>query len=886
MILSITKIQAPHSKKFIRLVIVLAMCLFSLCSIAQHTVEKIPKISILFKEKIAKTNPLSISTFLIVAKDRKAFFEYMVKQKINVSIIKEYEPADIVVIEAKWGDVSKYILTSDLVTFVDEKRIPKEELQINGFDLGTNKVNVVHNNFPQLNGDGLVVSIKENRMDTADIDFKGRYMPTTLTSSVFSSHASIMATMIAGAGNSYYEGKGVVWGATISSSDFSILLPDPDAAYQQYKITVQNHSYGTGIENFYGADAVAYDISAINNPSLLHVFSAGNSGNLTSTTGAYSGVKNYANITGSFKMAKNIITVGATDSFALVALLSSKGPAYDGRVKPEMVAFGIDGSSGAAALVSGTALLLQQQYKQLNNALPPNALVKAILLNSADDVGNKEVDYSNGYGSLNSLNAIRTLQNGRVFNGSVTNGTTQTFNVAIPAAIKKVKLTLVWNDPPAVANAPKALVNDLDLELMNAATGEIWKPWVLSSYPHIDSLQKNAVRKRDSLNNTEQITLEDPLAGNYIFAVKGFNVTTPSQNFYIAYQFDSTDVFEWNFPTGSDFIFPSQLNTLRWNSSFTAATGILEYSTDNGINWQTISSGVNLADGYYTWNTPSVATTALLKMTVGNNRFISNSFTISPRLLTGIGFNCPDSFLFYWQKTVGINNYRVYSLGNRYLEPVLTTTDTFAIFQKNTNPSLYYTVAPVIGNKEGVKSYTINYKLQGVECYIRSFLAALVGNNAELTLLLGTQFNITSIVLEKFNGTGFQPIQGLSNNNNLVVIFNDSNLTKGLNIYRVKINLAGGGFVYSLPETIYYFFENNYIVYPNPAPQYSEINIAAKTVDISIMEVYNALGVKVYEKVLDDRVNKIPPGKLSKGVYFIRVTNKGDVEDLLKLVVY
>ena len=52
------------------------------------------------------------------------------------------------------------------------------------------------------------------------------------------------------------------------------------------------------------------------------------------------------------------------------------------------------------------------------------------------------------------------------------------------------------------------------------------------------------------------------------------------------------------------------------------------------------------------------------------------------------------------------------------------------------------------------------------------------------------------------------------------------------------------------------------------------------------MEVYNSIGIKVYEKALDDRVNKIPPGKLSKGVYFIRVTNNGNIEDLLKLVVY
>jgi hypothetical protein len=867
------------------LLITFLICNISLLTSAQVT-PATQKVSVSLKEKLAWVDSMQVSFFIVSVKDSKAFLQYLGKQKINYRIVKEYQPANILVIEAKWGDVNKYILTSGEVTFIDEKRIAKEELQINGFDLSTNKVNVVHNNFPQLNGDNTVLSVKENKMDTTDIDFKGRYLSTTLSSTVVSLHASIMATMIAGAGNSYYQGKGVAWGATITSSDFFILLPDADAAYRQYNISVQNHSYGTGIENFYGADAAAYDISSINNPTLLHVFSAGNSGNLISTIGPYAGLKNYANITGSFKMAKNIITVGATDSFGNVAFLSSKGPAYDGRVKPELVAFGIDGSSGSAALVSGTSLLLQQQYKQINNSLPPNALVKAILINSADDVGNKEIDYANGYGSLNTLNAVRTLQSGHVLNGVVANGATQTFNVTIPAGIKKLKLTLVWDDPPATPNAAKALVNDLDLELKNTVTNEIWKPWVLSSYPNIDSIQKLAVRKRDSLNNIEQITLDDPAAGNYIFSVKGFNVTTTTQNFYIAYQLDSADVFEWHFPTGSDFIFPSALNTLRWNSSFATATGKLEYSTDNGVIWQTINSQVNLADKYFNWNTPDITTNALLKMTVGNSQFISNLFPISARTLTGIGFNCPDSFLFYWHKLPGVNNYRVYTLGSRYLEPMLATSDSFVVLSKSANPSLYYTVAPLLPNKEGVKSYTINYTLQGVECYIRSFLSSLNNNTADLTLLLGTLYNIKTIVLEKFNGISFQPVQTLTANNNLTVLFTDANLIKGLNIYRVRIDLAGGVVVYSLPETIYYFKESNYIVYPNPAAQYNEINIAAKTVDISIMEVYNALGVKVYQKDLDDRVNKIPPGKLSKGVYFLRITHNGDLEDLLKLVVY
>ena len=133
-------------------------------------------------------------------------------------------------------------------------------------------------------------------------------------------------------------------------------------------------------------------MSVWNNPALVHVFSSGNSGSTASVAGLYGGIAGFANLTGSFKMAKNIITVGATDSFNIVAALSSKGPAFDGRVKPEMVAFGEDGTSGAAALVSGTAALIQHAYKSTYKNLPTAALVKAILLNSADDIGEKYVD--------------------------------------------------------------------------------------------------------------------------------------------------------------------------------------------------------------------------------------------------------------------------------------------------------------------------------------------------------------------------------------------------------------------------------------------------------------------------------------------------------------
>src|SRR4030095_12416521 len=610
-----------------RFVFVLLSVFITHCSLAQGNEQKLsPGLSNELKN--SKTSgklllEITVKNDKVPTEIRKpAYQTHKIFESATFSVYRLFASAE---------EITSFLLRLPGIIFIEKgNRMAKEEIQVGNLDLSVNKINLVHRSFPSINGDGITVSVKEKKPDTTDIDFKGRFLSTSLSSTTLSSHASIMSTMIAGGANSWHLGKGAAWGSTISSSSFAVLLPDANSAYQQYNISVQNHSYGVGVESYYGADAAAYDASAIANGSLLHVFSSGNSGTSSATTGIYSGINGFANLTGSFKMAKNILTVGATDSFSIVAALSSKGPAHDGRVKPELVAFGEDGSSGAAALVSGTSLLLQHLYKQVNGGLPPNSLIKAILINSADDVGNAEVDYKSGFGSLNANNALKTLQANRTFAGSVSHSSSQSITLTIPAGIKKIKEKLVLNDPPAAPNATKALINDLDLELKEILSGQIWQPWVLNPSPHVDSLLQLAKRKRDSLNNIEQITIDDPVAGNYQLKVTGFNVTTASQSFHIAWQLDSVDGFEWQFPTTNDFTFPSATNMIRWHSSFANANGILEYSTGGNI-WQPIQNAVDLNTGHYNWNVPSITSIALLRMTIGSTVFTSDTFTIANR---------------------------------------------------------------------------------------------------------------------------------------------------------------------------------------------------------------------------------------------------------------
>lgn len=820
--------------------------------------------------------------YVIVANDQNSFRSFLVKQP-GIFTKREYAGAGIWVISATLKQIREQILVRPDVIFIDRQRVPVEEVAVSNLDISADKLNMVHRWYPLIDGQALTVSVKEHRPDTLDIDLKGRYIHSPLASSQLSGHATIMSTIIAGAGNTFYEGRGAAKAVSVTSFSFMNLLPEPDATYQQYNVSVQNHSYGTAIENYYGAEAVAYDASVITRPALVHVFSAGNSGTQTSTNGPYANVNGFANLTGNFKMAKNIITVGHVDSMGNVLPASSRGPAHDGKVKPELVAFGEDGSSGAAAIVSGTALLVQQAYRDQQGSLPATSLVKAILLNTADDVGNAGIDFTSGYGELNAFKAIQSTVNGHYFSGTVATGSQNDHLLLVSPNSSRLKITLAWTDPPAMANALNTLKNDLDLELIQPATSQSWHPWVLSHFPHSDSLSKLPERERDSLNVVEQITLDNPAASNYILRVKGFNVPTSPQAYSIAYQIDTAQHFRWYYPTRIDNLFAGRQNILRWTNTFNN-TGNLEWSVD-GTNWQLIVSNIDLARGYYKWTPPINFQNVFLRMNVASQSFVTDTISVSGRMPLNIGFNCPDSFALWWNRIAGINSYQLYRLGNLYMEPFLQTSDTLVVLDKQSSPSLYYAVSPVINNKTGLRSYAYNYTMQGVECYIRSFFAVLNNNVVELTLELGSHYNVRKIVWEKLTATGYRSLGEISPVQSVVLNHLDNSLEKGLNVYRVKIELVNGQVIFSQPETVYYFVNDIYLFYPNPVRRGETLNLANRDAGLVGVQIINISGAKVFEMEQIGQTIAIPTTKFSPGIYFVYIIKEGKTDEIMKLLV-
>ena len=74
---------------------------------------------------------------------------------------------------------------------------------------------------------------------------------------------------------------------------------------------------------------------------------------------------------------------------------------------------------------------------------------------------------------MNALKATQNLLRSDFVTAQGTDGDSIAFNLHIPPNTKKAKFTLVWNDPPATANAFRAIVNDLDLELQLPSTAQI-----------------------------------------------------------------------------------------------------------------------------------------------------------------------------------------------------------------------------------------------------------------------------------------------------------------------------------------------------------------------------------------------------------------------------
>ncbi len=232
-----------------------------------------------------------------------------------------------------------------------------------------------------------------------------------------------------------------------------------------------------------------------------------------------------------------------------LAMFSSRGPTADGRLKPEIVAPGTNilsvhdqqpgaevlwglynndyawsgGTSMATPLTAGAAAIAREYLiENLKQVQPTAALLKAFLMNTAyemfpgqyGEVGaahGQELltlrpNNDEGYGRVDLAQVVKFSFNksASIIDEKVGVGTNEVFTLILKVTQPGlIQVNLVWTDAPGSVNAGKALVNDLDLEVV-LPDGKI-------------------LAQNDQINNHSFVSAETP-AGEITIRVKGANV--------------------------------------------------------------------------------------------------------------------------------------------------------------------------------------------------------------------------------------------------------------------------------------------------------------------------------------------------------------------------
>ncbi|MCL4790014.1 MAG: S8 family serine peptidase [Verrucomicrobia bacterium] len=429
------------------------------------------------------------------------------------------------------------------------------------------------------------------------------------------SHATGVASVLNGAGpynviypagvTNYQAAKGMSYAAPVLANNLDNDQAEMAGAVVTNALKVSNHSYSItcgwrwlgawvwfgdtnvsqSIDWKFGAyttEAAAIDATVAAARTYLPVWTPGNSRNEgppTQPTNHYVFVppNSFAPVTGVTRSidgdsggydsihpqgnAKNILTVGAVSNLVngyagtgsvQVGDFSPFGPTDDGRVKPDVVAPGVDiimadspadtafqlgsGTSFAAPAISGSINLLDELRTSLHTNSRPwlASCMKGLVIHTADEADGTGPDYKYGWGLMNTRRAADLIRNNAtngwksfIKEAFLANGGSIEFPVLALDGTNALKVTICWTDPAgtSVTNvvdpvAPR-LVNDLDLRVISP-TGTTNFPWVLN--PDLTN-QSSTVRATlattgdDTRNNVEQVVITNAVASNYVIRV-------------------------------------------------------------------------------------------------------------------------------------------------------------------------------------------------------------------------------------------------------------------------------------------------------------------------------------------------------------------------------
>lgn len=626
----------------------------------------------------------------------KTIKEYFANE--DVEIISSNDYSSLITLRIKTLDITKFA-GLQFVSYVSA--IPSPPVPDDTKARALHRTNVISSDNPMgrhYDGNGVVCAIADDGAIGPHIDFTGRL--TQHTVSYGGTHGDMTSGILMGAGNLNPLYKGMATGAHLQLyriTGYPHIVNAP-ANLTNLGTVITSTSYSQQCGGVYTPDSRAIDQQIRQNPSIIHVFSAGNNGNSNCGYGAGSG---WGNITGGYKAAKNVIACGNLNYLGVLENSSSRGPADDGRIKPDICSNGINqmstdpnngyspggGTSAAAPGIAGIVAQLYHAYRDLNgNSNPETSLIKACMLNSAEDLGTPGPDFEYGWGRVNALRAVKTLEEVNYIDSSIVQNATHSYTLNMPPGVKQVKIMMYWLDYEGASNASKALVNNLNLQVKNPSL-VIFNPWILNHAPNPNTLDDPAVRGVDSINNVEQVTIDNPGSGSFTITVNGYQVPQGPQKYHIVYEFITDDI-EITYPIGGEGLAPGDNTVIHWDAYGTIGDFSIDYSTDNGLTWNVIDTSVNGSQRHYLWTVPNVQTgKALMRVTrgtVSDTSYAAFSIMPIPSNLN-VDWACPDSCLFSWDSIPGATSYEISMLGNKYMDSLATSSATSFIV-KNINP--------------------------------------------------------------------------------------------------------------------------------------------------------------------------------------------------------
>jgi len=427
-----------------------------------------------------------------------------------------------------------------------------------------------------LDGTGQIIAVADSGLDEDHGDFGTRIISSNdvigdgSTADKHSGHGTHVACTVLGDG---FRGgySGVVPSAELyfqamendntgnfQSPSLNYLL---NSAYSAGAYTHTN-SWGSSLESNQGKyTSESEDVDDRSNyydryyngrNGLTILFAAGNDGPDTGTVGSPS-------------TAKNTITVGnhqnrysgAPDS---IMTGSSRGPTDDGRIKPDVLAPGgyvrsckaqeatdtesstwsnsnyleYTGTSMATPNAAGAALMVREYLEEIaQRPSPQGALVKALLILGAQDIGTRDIPNDDeGWGRIDLRNTLAPPSGQGIWvdDRSVVSstGNTKTYTFNISQGNSGFKAVLAWSDERGSPFSSTQLVNDIDLQVTDPS-GQLY---LGNDFANGRSTTGGTA---DGINNVEVVLVDTAEVGIWTVVVKdSYHGGSRAQPFAIA----------------------------------------------------------------------------------------------------------------------------------------------------------------------------------------------------------------------------------------------------------------------------------------------------------------------------------------------------------------